>query len=422
MPTVNSSKNQNISPDMKSLSLYPYLWKEEIEPRLKFTEEDKENEDKNCKEWKGRNSGFAISLIKAEENSENFGDVRDSPFTQNQISTYDTRPEKLLDNQDDSKETARKERFKGQAVPLPTESSPHCSSEWYYDYVESSIDESLDQHEEIVQTEELSMVQNWINRDHNAEQESRAMGTIKELSEEHVTESTPRTSHLKSFNYSFYESTKAKPTSAYCRNDAKFITNLNNMGKNKESEESESIVSKNSMPAKFLSDSPEKFLKFLKPTDLESEADITNNGYFITNSDFRDHQSPFNGTSNYEKKFIDHSVTEESKIGNIKWISPQFTKSQWSLTSSNYIRYNPQTTESSYLGHNDNNAVLRTETDVQGDQVYDNFNDYITHLNSSKKNDWLLTPQCISKQALIVGMKGLRHQVNCQTQSSKEYN
>lgn len=178
------------------------------------------------------------------------------------------------------------------------------------------------------QAQELTMVQNWINRDRNIEQESRAMGTIKELSEEHVTESTPRTSHLKNFSYSFYESTKAKPTSAYSRYETKLITSLNNMSKGRDSQESASVYSKSSKPAVVLSDSPEKFLKLLKPTDLETEAEATNNAYFVTNSDFKDNYSPYNGTNNYERRYIEHTVTEESKIGNIKSISPQLNKSQ----------------------------------------------------------------------------------------------
>ena len=151
------------------------------------------------------------------------------PLTLHQISTYDTRPERVQENADESKETARKERYKGQAIPFYTESSPHCSSEWEFECIDSSVDEwSIKNEEEIEVYKELNMVQNWHKTDYNPDQESRAMGTIKEVSEEHITESTPRTSNLRNYDAS-YESTKARSTGAYFRSDIKFITNLNNM-------------------------------------------------------------------------------------------------------------------------------------------------------------------------------------------------
>ena len=162
-------------------------------------------------------------------------------------------------------------------------------------------------------------------------------------------------------------------------------------------------------------------MNILKPADLDSEAENTNNPYFLTNSDFKDYQSSLNGTTKLDKRNFDHMVTEESKVGNIKSISPQLTKSLWSPSSSNQNRYYGNATESSCYGLGENNAVLRTETDVQGDQVYGDFNDYLVKMMVKEKG-CIMTPECASKHFKMEMIKDWKHQGQSHAQSLKDFN
>jgi len=148
------------------------------------------------------------------------------------------------------------------------------------------------------------------------------MGTIKELSEENISESTLRITGIKEMLDNSVDSFKSRMPFVYLKNDVKLITNLNQRN------EYDDCASSKSKYSKLSKNYFDYTAKSVKPQDLDSQSEKQASNYFLTNSDFKDNQSYKAGTGKLDKKNYGGRGTEEPKLGPGKSYSPNQLKSQ----------------------------------------------------------------------------------------------
>ena len=230
---------------------------------------------------------------------------QDSPFTTGLLTTYDTRGEHVSEAKP-RKQDQVNGKFRGQRQPLPTESSVKCSSDNEYECIEvsdledmgnSSVYEDPEIKTEYHADEEdkhddKGFVEVWIrNQPADTPNTSNHMNTIKEVSEENLSEAmTTGPQRFMEYMTKYdepkvsYEIIQILQKPYHNAGDSiKFLNRLNDE-KRQSRAEKEKLYSNMSKISKGFYEFTEQFCGV---KDIESSPAKTNPVAFITNSDYK---------------------------------------------------------------------------------------------------------------------------------------